>query len=237
MLWAGSKPRDLYLGTRVLAICDGADVLLSAPAQGFEAGVVQAQVHLANAPYTGHLRVWLSGGLCRPFLLPALPGVHGAAETLRVATKLASERTGLGSDCRVWLDAPRLGEARVAVAVAQATLDRVKQGLGTRWRIESIQPWWAEVLQLALARKLRPVAVGVQDCDSLTVLIGREGGFSVATTISPLLDEAAADSAFTRTLMSANVERDEALRARLVVAGSPPGAALCSLGSLMEISP
>ena len=181
--------------------------------------------------------MWLSGGLCQPFLLPALPGVHGAAETLRVATKLASERTGLGSECRVWLDAPRLGEARVAVAVAQATLDRVKQGLGTRWRIESIQPWWAEVLQLALSRKVRPVAVGVQDCDSLTVLIGREGGFSVATTISPLLDEAAADSAFTRTLMSANVDPDEVLRARLVVAGSPSGAALCSLGSLMEISP
>ncbi len=237
MLWAGSKPRDVYLGTRALAICDGSDVLLSAPAQAFEAGVVQAQVHLANAPYTGRLRVWLSGGLCRPFLLPELPGIHGAAETLRVASRLASERTGLGTECRVWLDAPRRGEARVAVAVAQDTLDRVMQGLGSRWRIESIQPWWAEVLQLALSRKVKPVAVGVQDCDSLTVLIGREGGFSVATTISPLLDDAAADSAFTRTLMSANVDPDEALRARLVMGGSAPGTAPCSLGSLMEISP
>ncbi len=237
MLWAGSKPRDLYLGTRAVAICGGADVLLSAPVQGFAAGISQAQSHLAKAPFTGRLRVWLSGGLCRPFLLPDLPGVHGAAETLRVASRLASERTGLGSDCRVWLDAPRRDEARVAVAVAQDTLDLVMQGLGSRWRIESVQPWWVEVLQLALSRKIKPVAVGVQDCDSLTVLIGRESGFSVATTISPLLDEAAADSAFTRTLMSANVDPDEALRARLVVGGSPSGAALCSLGSLMEISP
>lgn len=109
MLWAGSKPRDLYLGTRAVAICDGADVLLSAPVQGFAAGVSQAQSHLAKAPLTGRLRVWLSGGLCRPFLLPDLPGIHGAAETLRVASRLASERTGLGSDCRVWLDAPRRG--------------------------------------------------------------------------------------------------------------------------------
>lgn len=111
------------------------------------------------------------------------------------------------------------------------------QGLGSRWRIESVQPWWVEVLQLALSRKVKPVAVGVQDCDSLTVLIGREGGFSVATTISPLLNEAAADSAFTRTLMSANVDPDKALRARLVLGGSVSGTAVSSLGSLVEISP
>lgn len=237
MLWAGSKHRDLYLGTRALAICDGADVLLSAPVQGLEACVSQAQSRLADSLYTGRLRVWLSGGLCRPFLLPDLPGVRGVAETLRVASKLASDRTGLGSDCQVWLDAPRRGEARVAIAVTQETLNRVEQGLGSRWRIESIQPWWAEVLQLALSRQVKPRAVGVQDCDSLTVLIGSEGGFSVATTTSPLLDEAAADSAFMRTLMSANVDPDKSLRARLVLGGSTAGTAASSLGSLLEISP
>ncbi len=218
MLWAGSKarPRELYLGSRRAAWCDSAGATVSAPVEGIEAALAWAQGQLDESGYQGRLRLWLSGGLCRPFLLPPLPGVSGAQEILRVASRLANERTGLPGACRVWLDGPRHDEARMAVALEQDTLDRLQAALGSRWRIDAILPWWAEVLKAALARKDAPSALGVQDCDALTILIGKNKGFDMATTIHPVHDDASADSAFTRALLSADIEQGGEMLARLV---------------------
>ena len=238
MLLAGSRALDVYFGTRAAAICDGMEVLLAEPSNGFEAGVAAVHKKLASHVGKRRIRAWLSGGLCRPFILPSLPGVNGAHEILRVATMLANERTGLAGACRVWLDAPRRGEARVAIAVAVQTLDRLQEGVGNRFRVDSIGPWWVDVLRVALLQKAAPVAVGVQDCDSLTVLIGPVGGFEVALTVSPVADDASADSAFTRALISADVAPGPQTFGRLVLGGAmavrSPGSAL---GSLLEVSP
>ena len=239
MLWAGNKtrPRDLYLGTRAAAWCDSAGTTVTASVEGFEAALSWTQAQLADKGYSGRLRIWLSGGLCRPFLLPDFPGVRDDKEIQRVATRLASERTGLAGDCKVWLDGARRGEARVGVAVEQEKLSRLHDALGARWRIAAVQPWWAEVLSVALSRPDAPSALGVHDCDSLTVLVGKKSGFSMATTINPVLDEASADSSFTRALLSADMEPGRELLARLVLAPSrSPGPPSSALSALMEFS-
>jgi hypothetical protein len=237
VLWAGSKLLDVYLGTRAVAICDDMEVLLAEPVQGFEAGLSSTQQRLVEYSKKLRVRVWLSGGLCRPFLLPTLPGIHGANETLRVATKLANERTGLAGACQVWLETNMRSESRVAVAVARVTLNRLQVGLGNRCRIDSVRPWWSDVLRTTLQQEVPPRALGVRDCDSLTVLLGRNGGFEVATTVTPVVDDASADAVFARALLSADSVPGRQALGRMVLAGNrrlsaPSGA----FRSLLEIA-
>lgn len=236
MWWAGSKACDLYLGTRAVAIGNDTDEAIATSTDGFEAGMLWAQSQHKEKDHSSRLRVWLSGGLCRPFLLPDLAGISGEAEIARVASRLANERTGFPGACRVWLDAAKRGEPRVAIAVEEETIGRLESGLGSRWRIVSIQPWWAEVLRVALLRKEAPLALGVQDCDSLTILVGRNGGFESATTISPILDEASANAAFARARLSAKVEWGQEVLGRLKLGGAlVSGPSRCALGALMEL--
>jgi hypothetical protein len=239
VLWAGNKvrPRDIYLGTRTVAWVDGNGATVAASIEGMESAVFTVRDRLEESVYKGRLRIWLSGGLCRPFLLPDLSGVVNPDEILRVASRLAIERTGLSGNCKVWLDRPRRGTARMAVAVAQGTLDALHAELGGRWRIDAIRPWWTEVLRVALSREETPCALGVQDCDSLTLLMGKKNSFDAASTICPVLDEAAANSAFARALLSADIPQGEEMLARLTLGTSRlPGPQDSALASLMEFS-
>jgi hypothetical protein len=237
VLWAGSKPHDVYLGTRAVAVSRGTTVGLLKSVEGLEGALTLAENHLRQLPGRPKLRLWLSGGLCRPFVMPAVAAIGDINEAMKVASKLCAEKTGLIGECTVWLEAAKRDQSRIVVALETSTLLEIQKRLGACGRVVSVRPWWAEVLRLT-SRGAEPVtALGVQDCDSLTVLVGASEKVTQASTSSPVMDVAAAQAAFARALMSAGTEPIEALLAQLKVLGSRPETQLeCALGGLLELS-
>lgn len=241
MWWAGSEVHDVYLGTRAVAVCRRVEVLLSQPVDGFEAALAELGVWRDKAPVRPKVRIWLSGGLCRPFLLPQVAGVRGAIEQQRMAEVLAPQHTGLTGPCRVEVDAANKGATRAAVAMEKARLDQLLELFGKHSPI-SIRPWWDEVLKSALQRKITPRVVAVQDCDSLTVLIGeaeKSSALTLAKTLSPIVDRETADAALARLLMSADVGDGDVAVGRLILqrpSTSPGAESPTALAPLMEWS-
>lgn len=229
MWWAGSRPRgaglsgglDVYMGTRAFAVCRGDEKLVFEPVQGVDEGLAALQAWLEANPSKLALRFWLSGGLCRPFQLPPIPGVKGEAELQRIALSMASQHSGLAGECRLWLDRGGAGSSRVCVVVQAETVDRLLEtARANNRKVQSIRPWWGEVLRHSLEQNPPPRAVATQDCDSLTVLSGAEGNFEVMTTMTPVIDRSAADAALARILMSTGLAGNGPMLARL--AGTSP---------------
>ena len=239
MWWGGSKPLDLYLGTRSSRLCDGERVLWQVQTEGAPQSLAAAQARLAQGqqPRRPRLRVWCSGGLCRPFILPAVAGVGSRVELEQIAIASAPAMTGLSGPCRVWLDYAASPAGTMSVAVEGAWLDDVRQQLGGCARIVSIRPWWTEALRVGLRAVPVPAVIGIQDCDSLVILAGAETGFDFATAMTPLSAPLQATQAWTRALFSANLEGQPCWRVRLKPeADAMPGLAGCTLEACVEVT-
>lgn len=207
MWWVGSSPLDVYLGTRYAAICRGTERLWASGIGGLDDGLGRLRAQLAANTKPHRLRVWVSGGLCRPFLLPAVEGLRGAGEAQQIARAMAPKATGLTPPCEVWVE-PRSGSgAQVAVAIARPVVDAVLAlSTGRGRRVVSVRPWWSEVLRAATASGEPPTAVSVRDCDSVTILLGQGDTFEAAATVAPVLDDDSARAAFARATMSSDLE-------------------------------
>ena len=232
MWWVGSRPRDLYLGTGAVHIGDGRDVVLSGRVDGWEEGLAAALDFLSATPDRRRVRVWLSGRLCRPCLLPAIRALSDNEEKMKVAAALAGESTGMGGEVHVWMEASGRARTPLVVAADKHVLARLgEDALGRP--MASIRPWWSEVLNYSLTQPNIPMAVAVRDCDSLTVLAGRESDFLFASTYFPPSGRDAAESAFVRAMLSADVppgpRRIWGLSSAAVEAPAD-----CALGALME---
>jgi len=238
--WVGSKPHDVYLGTRAFAVCRGADKLAVQSVEGSDAVFGAFAGWLAEGGPRRRLRLWLSGGLCRPFIVPVVPGVSSEQEWQQVAAAMAPAQCGLQGACRVWLSAPdKKRNARIAVAVQETLLQRLHETVDSaacKHRIASIRPWWSEVLQHALQREPTLQVLAVQDCDALTVLAGAGEGFDSASTLTPVFDTETAEAALARMLLMADVAPGQDLRARLTLNGAGHAAASMALGPLAEWS-
>lgn len=224
MWWAGSKAHDVYLGTRATAVCLGAESVWQEAVPDVDTALAALGAWLEQAAARCKLRVWLSGALCRPFILPAVPGIRGELEWQRMASALAAEHTGLTGPCRVWVDPTKGDVPRVAAAIEESTLDRLLSAVngtaGHRHSLVSIRPWWADVLRAALRDDATRHAVAAQDCDSLTLLVGdRQQGdaFAVATTLTPVVDADTAKSALSRLLLSFDVPEGQEIVGRLAL--------------------
>jgi hypothetical protein len=236
--WAGNKVADVYLGTRTIVVSDVSAPALVTEVDGFDAALAAVLHWLNGVPARQRLRVWLSGGLCRPFLLPAVQGVVSEREAQTVAAAMAPRLTGLAGPCTVFVERA----SPLAVAVQESRIrqihDLVARAAG-RHKLLSIRPWWAEVLRHALSREPALAALGVHDCDSMTLLMGRERGhFDSAATYSPVVDRGTAQSVLTRALLSADMAENAELVGRLAWYGTPDGHRNegLALGSLAEFS-
>jgi hypothetical protein len=215
--WAGSTALDVYLGTRAALICFEGKRLFGQGVAGEDAGFDVLGSALGSMPHARRLRVWLSGGLCRPFLLPSVAGVRDDQEVQRVATALAADATGLHGPLQVWVESAAASQARVAVAIEAAVLRRVNAlCAGHRRRVVAIRPWWAEVQRAGLAGRDGLAALSVQDCDSVTLLFGRDGDLESASTVTPVLDAETARTAFARATLSSSVDAQNTLSIRLM---------------------
>lgn len=232
MWWAGGSGLDLYLGTRHVVLCRGVEVVLSEPAYGLPAALGRAADALRGVTGRAAVRVWLSGDLCRPYLLPTSVATARADERLTVAAALASTRAGLTVECEVQIDFDRKGQSALAVAMPKSVLEAIFSAMsGKLRRVQSIRPWWAAVLEMSLQRSDVPVAVGVRDSDALTVLAGTQGVFTMAVTHSQVDDEGAR-LAWSRSVMGDAVPEGSHLLVGLRCNGSEEPLAGVPLGVL-----
>lgn len=216
MWWAGAEATDVYLSSRCIAVFEGQERVClqrlgdgDTPAPAFEDWAHNAKRRL-------RIRVWVSGGICRAFLVPAADQLKNRAEALKVAEAMAPDSTGLASGCSVWLDSDQGAKGVVAAAIDQGTLTGVLEvtrlaGL----RLLSLRPWWAELLRAAVAQASDIQSVAVHDCDSVTVLAGQGDRLEFATTHAPVGDRATAEATIRRLMMLASVAPGGGLMARL----------------------
>ena len=209
-----SSAHHLYVGSRCVALFDAQSRLWAQAVDGVDAALAALRERLQQNERPLRLRVWLSGGLCRPFVMPPVPGVKGRSELQRVAAAMAPQSCGFSGECSAWVDDGRNGAPRLAVGLQQSTLQALLEAIGTH-RAVSVRPWWAELLRAAVAREAALPALAVQDCDSLTVLTGNGDGFATAATLSPIVEREAADAALARLLLSTDVAPGQELVARL----------------------
>ncbi|WP_326534467.1 hypothetical protein [Pseudorhodoferax sp.] len=147
--------------------------------------------------------MWLSGGLCRAFFIGPVAGLEGPAELRRIALAQAADRTGLSGTPGLWLETAPLNASHVCVAWDKDMLSTCLNTLRhAGLRVSSARPWWTACLS-AVSQSAAPAAIsafGVHDCDSLTVLSGDAGGYSGASTLTPITDNSSATSTWLRTL-------------------------------------
>jgi hypothetical protein len=127
-------------------------------------------------------RVWLSGALARPFLVPSVAGLRHQREALEVARSLCAAATGLNGTTRIWLHDWRAGQPCLAVAVEDSVIDMIETGAKSgAVRIASIQPWWTQALNALFAGDTPPSTVAVDDGDSLIVVGAADGAVTSAS--------------------------------------------------------
>ncbi len=234
-MWlAGSEPLDVYLGTRGWAACRGRARVEARPAEGFESALSGLRSWIGTQPKGMRLRVWLSGGLCRPFLHLPVAGVRSAAERLRVAHVQGAQATGLDGPCRVWLDEGPGDLPVVGAAMPEAVLEAVASSVAGH-RLLSLRPWWAGVLEVVLRAQPGVTALAIHDVDSQVLLTGDEGRFEHVRVASPVLDRTTADAVLARQLMSADVVPGAERVVRLgLQASQQPSALAVPLAALVE---
>ncbi|MDG0857472.1 hypothetical protein [Roseateles puraquae] len=173
------------------------------------------------------LTVYLTGGICRPFLLPELPPLRMAEQRLAIDAA-AKARTGLTEPLQVWLSPLLSGGADGArkhqfgaalthkdLADLVAALRRVRH-----IRLASIQPVWSLALEVSvLASRVESNPLDlllVQDTDAITLLAGaprseaesdgQASGFAAALTVDGGLDAAGQRNAVMRLVSGLEVE-------------------------------
>ena len=160
MWWDRSEPLEIYLSEREIGFAHAA----FAPARWSD--VVEVDESMERLRFVlstdellavRRIRIWLSNGLARPFLVPATSGARNAREARTLAGAMAADATGLQGPLRLWNGRWRAGEPVLAAAMEQAHWQRLQDvveqsnqahGLLPRNRrppvraITSVRPWW-----------------------------------------------------------------------------------------------
>lgn len=172
---------------------------------------------LISISFQGAIRIFLSGGICRPFLASVPNGLSGTEAELAWQAAAAA-RTGLSKDCIVWKESPDIGAVRLAAALEDTVFHQL-QGLTRIPRrnisIASIQPAWSTWLNTSLALDQASTCVILQEIDSVTILAGDGSGFELATSLQGALDPITTRAAVDRLLLVTECVKNEPGRARI----------------------
>lgn len=162
------------------------------------------------------VRVQLSASLSRPVLVEPVQGDMNAMDRARAARAMATTRAGLMGPCSVWLDRDEDRAPRMAVVVERIVLDQLNAiAAEHRLRLESIRPWWAEVLNETLVSRPGLQALAAWEEDVLTLLAGASSSISMARSMTGIPDEAAAKAAFLRMCMAESIDPAQCLAVAL----------------------
>jgi hypothetical protein len=227
---------DIFLGRSVLGVCT-----LGKPARWFDVSNAfegwdraQQEIESMGGKHKAKVRtrVWLSGSLARPFMLPVLPGLTRAQDALKVAQTMCAEATGLADPCRLWLDDWVKDQACLAVAMEQSLVDAVEAGAGkAKFVLESLRPWWSEALRESLSLAEHPSLLAIDDGEALTVLGASKQGFTTAVGYGHATAEQIA-SIVSRTML---IGEQESVRTVLVRRHKSDDEAAFSKGNRLEV--
>jgi len=132
------------------------------------------------------VKVWTSGGLIRPFLLGPVAGLNGSTEICSFAQSQVSDATGWIQPCEVRLEGDVTKGVALATAMPAAEHERVEAAVKrAKLRLLSLRPWWAAVLDQALAVRPELELLAVEDTESLVLLATQGGNWSMAETFAP----------------------------------------------------
>ncbi|MFT7775420.1 hypothetical protein [Roseateles sp.] len=223
---------DVLLGKTSWSVCRGDELLHSewglAPADTLRSLTEWLRTGASGKWWRRTpLTVYLTGGICRPFLLPELPPLRKAEQRLAIDAA-AKARTGLTEPLQVWLSPLLSGGADGArkhqfgavlthkdLADLVAALRRVR-----RMRLASIQPVWSLALEVSVSAssvESNPLdLLLVQDADAITLLAGapqseaesdgQASGFAAALTVDGALDASGQRNAVMRLVSGLEVE-------------------------------
>lgn len=210
MWWAGKRAVDVYLGEREIAIglahddSQGAtDSLLELrETQGLEEALRQLVDSCRTLPRRVDVRVWLSAGLCQPFLMETVGDLRSDDEQRLAAMVLARQKTNIADPVEIWLEPPRTkGMHRVVVAARSGWVEGALAACRHAGRhVHSIRPWWASVLNASSGPGTAWSALGVMDTDALVVLAGSAHDFDVMETLGAATGPEQARANLARTL-------------------------------------
>lgn len=160
-------------------------------------------------------RVWLSGGLARPFLCGPLAGLKRWHEVISLAQATAPDATGLASPCHVEVQEWPHPHASLAVAVNVDTAYAVHAAARSHgMAVRSLRPWWAAAFNHAIAAHNEARLVVVIDADATTVLGGQSDCFDTATSYVPSPSPDQTDKLIARMALTAGIAQDEAMQLR-----------------------
>ena len=140
-----SKPLDIYLGETLFGIrCPYLAETEWFEWSGWQTDVLVLLEKLALLrPDGATARLWLSGALARPFIVPADRDAQTPLEIQALADLLAPQASMLDGELQVWTEGRRPTPGMLAVA----TDARLRSELATRLaanevKVVSMRPWW-----------------------------------------------------------------------------------------------
>lgn len=169
------------------------------------------------------VKVWVSGALARPFLLGPVAGLKGGAEIRGFAQSQVLDATGWDQSCQVRLEGDVTKGRVLATAMPAAVHARIEALVQrAKLRLVSLRPWWAGALDQALAAQPGLEMLVVEEPESLVMLAGQQGTWSMVEVLMP---KPSPDEALraVRRLMAGSSVRPE-MSARLCLNTESPGA-------------
>jgi hypothetical protein len=212
---------DVFVATQGVWVLRGDETGLAVQA-GLDEALPRFEAWLHQQPAIA-LRVWLSGALCRPFLVPPVAGVRSSQDLAVIAQAQAATQSGVPAPCAVWLEALRPNEAIVAAAMPQALRERCLGWAGTgaasATRVLSLRPWWsaapAAAIEQGRARGAGRHALLVRDPDSVVFLMGEGARFSQASAFAPIVADEQAAAVRSRLTLSHDLHAQTTTALRL----------------------
>jgi hypothetical protein len=230
--WAGDR-LDAFLGMRRVVLARGEAIVGDAGTVGFEEGLECLVRWLDSGRRRPLMRLWLSGQLCRPFMLRDAGALRSAAE-LDAASEALARQAFDDQPVRWWLQEPHRARPCLGAAVASSTVHTCESVLQPKLRARlRVSPWWAEASRLPLESCCGWV---VQDCDSLTLLAVDGDRIVDVRTASPIGAEAATTT-LRRWRSAGDLPAGEWIRLRLRAdVEGIPGARKLPLAALTEVT-
>lgn len=176
-MWlAGNKKADVFVGINHAMVSSAGEIILE-HGDGLEACSKICCRILSEIAGSCQISVWLSGGLCRSFLVPEnLNSIK--SEGNKAYQILANELTDLSlekiEDYHVQVSG-RIGLAASKNQIALLISHFAKH------KIATIQPWWIAVFNHELGREKELSGFGCADMESMTVLYGKDAPTSTHT--------------------------------------------------------
>lgn len=197
-MWlVGNNVLNVYVSTHSIRAVRGDKIAFHTVNNPWDDSITEFRSWLSDQEHKPKLRVWLSGGLCRPFLLTPPDGINKSIDLIAIASATASAATGLAGPCTAKIDKHHNDVQFIAIAMPSQVLTRLRELSAL-----SIQPWWAPAFSRLLKNAPTARSISIQDDDSITLLAGSQTSFQVATTISPINDPNSGQAALDRVMFS-----------------------------------